>query len=417
MLFEQKMPSISDSYHPKAFILPQRSRTLHTKIHFIQIGLYLSQMHWPYIQRMFCFPNLINQFFLIILYGRVLGSITSASQSPPGGLQSLSSATSARAPSEQTYQRSDTLASLTTLQPSDTVKDTGDPGKVCVVGDCANDPSATKTVDQYGSVGVPNLEKLCVLWNSSCTGDVNSARNEFFSNTSEALRSNECFQKQPTGLSEPNSLESCYDIESSQELLQFGQAKAWMRSSKCRSDQAVWASSMPDHAVDKKYLPNGDPGAAYCCAKCGIKVENVDIYYWPEVDVDTSCLDIIGTRTNPVDYGATTTSNEYALIGRFSSTLSFSTYWGCIGQDSSVTTTAYITHIKSLMVKASSYNPWSPPPCPEATLPATTSNRSIEVRGRYASIHARAQSLIIQPSITQNDGLPVSTVVLGNFTL
>ena len=370
---------------------------------------------------MFYYPPLITQLPLLMIYGRVLGSITSASQLRPGALKGVSinavPTPSATTLNEKAYQLSDTQTSLTTSKPSDTVEDTGNPGGVCIVGDCANYPSATKTVDQYGNVGVPNLEKLCVLWNSSCTGDVNSARHEFFSNTSEALRSNECFQKQPTGLSEPNSLEGCYEIESSQELLQFGQAKAWMRSPQCLSDQAVWASSMPDLAVDPKYLPNGDPGAAYCCAKCGISVENVDIYYWPEVDVDTSCLSIIGKSTNPLSYGATTTSNEYALIGRSSSFLSFSTYWGCTGQDSSVTTTAYITQINSLMVKASSYNPWSPPPCPETILPATISNVSVEARGIYAPIHARAQSLIIRPSITQNDGLPASTVVLGNFTL
>ena len=368
------------------------------------------------------FPTLGIQIpFLLIIYGVVLRTFTAASQTSPGRLQSLSvdvvSTPSAGRHSEPAYQDSYTQTNPITLKPSDTVKGIDYPGKICVVGDCANYPNATKTVDQYGSVGVPNLDKLCVLWNSTCTGDLTIARNEFFGNTSDALRSNECFQKQPTEFSVPNSLEGCYEIESSQQLLQFGQAKAWMRSPQCLSDQAVWSSSVPNLAVDPKYLPNGDLGAAYCCAKCGISVENVDIYYWPEVDVDTSCLDIIGNGTNPFDYGATTTSQEYAWIGRSSSTLSFSTYWGCIGQDLSVTTTAYITQINSLMVKASSYNPWSPPPCPETALPATTSNASIRARGGYASIRARAQSLTIQPSITQSNGLPVSTVILGKFTL
>lgn len=370
---------------------------------------------------MFRYSPLIFQLPLLLIYGRVLGGITSASQvrsEAPKGLSMNAAPTPSRTTlNEQAYQGSYNQSNFTELKSSDIVKDPGDPGKVCIVGDCANYPSATKTVDQYGSVGVPNLEELCVLWNNSCTGNVKSARNEFFSNTSEALRSNECFHKQPTGSSEPNSLKDCYEIESSQQLLQFGQAKAWMRSPQCLSAQAVWASSMPDLAVDSKYVPNEDLGAAYCCTKCGISVENVDIYYWPDLDIDTSCLSIIGKSTNPVDYGATTTSNEYDLLGRSSSTMSFSTYWGCIGQDASVTTTAYITKINSIMVKASSYNPWSPPPCPEPTLTATISNTTIEARGRYASIHARAQSLIIQPSITQDDGLPVSTVIVGYFTL
>lgn len=359
--------------------------------------------------------------FLLIIYGVVLRHFTTASQTSPGGLQGLSvaavSTPSARRHSEPAYQHSYAHTNPITLQPSNAVKGINNPGKICIVGDCANYPNATKTVDQYGSVGVPNLDNLCVLWNSSCTGDLTIARNEFFNDASGTLRDNECFQNQPTEASVPNSLESCYDIESPQQLIQFGQAKAWMRSPQCLSEQVVWSSSMHYLAVDPKYLPNGDPGAAYCCAKCGISVENVDIYYWPEVDVDTSCLNLIGNSTHPVDYGATTTSQEYAWIGRSSSTLSFTTYWGCIGQDLSVTTTAYITQINSLMVKASSYNPWSPPPCPETALPATTSNASIGARGEYATIRARAQSLIIQPSRIQSNGLPVSTVVLGGFTL
>lgn len=231
-------------------------------------------------------------------------------------------------------------------------------GKVCIVGDCANYPSAIKTVDQYGGVGVPNLETLRVLWNISYTRDVSLARIEFFGATSEALRSNERFQKQPTEFSEPNSLEGCDEIKSRRELLQFGQARAWMRSPQCMSDQAVWKSSMPsDYAVDSIYLPNGDPNAAYCCAKCGVSVENVDIYYWPEVDLDTSCLNIIGNSPNTLNYGATTTSNVYNLIGRSSSTTSFSTYWGCVGQDSSITTTAYKTqnqlhHSQSILIQS-----------------------------------------------------------------
>ena len=133
--------------------------------------------------------------------------------------------------------------------------------------------------------------------------------------------------------------------------------------------------------------------------------------------MDTSCLDIIGNGTNPLNYGATTTSQEFNWLGRSSSTLSFSTYWGCIGQDSTITTTAYLTQINSIMFKASVYNPWSPPMCPQTARTSITSDASIGARARYRSIRARAHSLLIQPPITQNNGVPVSTVVLGNLTL
>ena len=136
--------------------------------------------------------------FLLVKYGVVLSTFTTASQSSPGGLQSLSvdgvTTPSARRHSEPAYQHSYTQTNPMTLQPSDTVKGIDNPGKICIVGDCANYPKATKTVDQYGSVGVPNLDKPCVLWNNSCTGDLTIARNEFFSNTSEAFAAMNAFK-------------------------------------------------------------------------------------------------------------------------------------------------------------------------------------------------------------------------------
>ena len=369
--------------------------------------------------------SLSIQLALLIIYGQIFCHSASASRTWHGGLSSTSSnqtsSPSARALSTQAYPSSYNQTNRTTSKPPYPTETLEDPGKVCFIEDCGKYPNATKTVDQYGGSNdyVPdaNLKQLCVLWNSSCAGNIIDARNDFFANnTADTLTGNECFQNQPTDPLQSNKLEGCYEIESPERLLQFGQAKKWMRSPQCLSNATVWSSSQPDLAGLASFLPHGDSDTGSCCAKCAISVRNVDIYYWPEPDVDTSCLDIIGNNSRYLDHGATTTSQEYAYVGRSSSTVSYFTYWGCTGQDSSITTTAYITQINSIKFKASAYNPWSSPPCPENESQPIAPKASDAARGEHAPIRARAQSLIIQPTITQNQG-PMSTVVLDNFTL
>ena len=368
---------------------------------------------------------LLVHLILLTIYGRTFCLSTSASQSQRVGLPSFSSTTvstlSARTLGSQFHLGSYNHTNTTTPKPSYPTKIPDDPGKVCFIEDCGKYPNATKTVDQWGGsddyVQYADLDRLCVLWNSSCTGSIVAARNEFFGNESgETLLSNECFQNQPTDPLQSNGLKGCYNIESSKTLLQFGQAKKWMRSPQCLANATQWEKEQPLYAKIPD-LPHADTGAAYCCAKCDLSVQDVDIYYWPEVDVDVSCLDIIGDTSHPLDYGATTTSQQYEYIGRSSSSIAYETYWGCMGPDSSITTTAYITQINSITFKASSYNPWLPPPCttnaPQAIAPKATTAAS----GEHASIRPRAHSLIIQTNITKTNGPPLSTLVLDDITL
>ena len=375
---------------------------------------------------MLYFSALLIQVPLLIICGRTCRHLASASRTSRGGLQSLLSGPvstpSARVLSTQAFPKSYNQTNSTTSKLSYPAKTLENPGKECFIEDCANYPNATKTVDQYGgdnhAVPGADLEQLCVLWNNSCAGNITWARNEFFANyTADTLTSNQCFLNQPTDPSGANKLGGCYEIESSQRLLRFGQAKKWMRSPQCLSDAAVWSSSVPSLAGLLDNFPHADPGVGSCCGKCAVSVQNVDIYYWPEVDVDTSCLDIIGNSSKPLDYGATTTSLVHDLIGRSSSTVIYSTYWGCTGRDSSITTTAYLTQFNSITFKASSYNPWSSPPCPRMAPPSVPGKAYIAARGTHASIRARAHSLIIQPTVIQNNSLPMSTLVLDNFTL
>ena len=165
------------------------------------------------------------------------------------------------------------------------------------------------------------------------------------------------------------------------------------------------------------------------CGNYKVGTSNVDLYYWPEPDVNTSCLDIIGTTVNPISYGATT---EAFLNGLYRSTSGPSqTFWACPAENPvtlylietsvihSTVTTASLTNIGSLDVKVSLFNPWSSSPYikTDITPPSpNSSNSSIELHTRYR-IQAREYSLIILSSITKENSSPISTTVLRNFTL
>ena len=102
-----------------------------------------------------------------------------------------------------------------------------------------------------------------------------------------------------------------------------------------------------------------------CCGVGEVRASNVDIYYWPEPDVDTSCLDIIGTTVNPTGYGATT--QALSLLGN---TIGPNhTFWACPADNpmthyafdviavQSIVTTASLIDFGSLEVKISLFDP------------------------------------------------------------
>ena len=140
--------------------------------------------------------------------------------------------------------------------------------------------------------------------------------------------------------------------------------------------------------VDPQYLSTcggqGEiPGADLCELNGGI----VDIYYWPQPDADTACLSIVGNNTISPFPGPT------------------GGHWGCIAASgSSFITTATEVVTGTVTLKQPLINPWSPQPC-------------IRTPDTHPSLKARDHSLIIPQSITQNKGLPVTTVVIDNSTL
>ena len=300
-----------------------------------------------------------------------------------------------------------------------------------------------------GKASATNLNDSCILWDPSCSGNRTLAMDKFFNQTFQNdLQSNECFSQ----LSPVNSafISNCDKYNPPGRMTEFEEMKNWMRSQQCVSAAADWAARTPGTSnftyanakdwrasqedPDSQMADRLDPHpinytsgvTPSCCGVCNINAQNVDLYYWPEPDADTSCLSIVGGSVRPLDYGATTT--EYSIDPTSTST---GTYWGCNPLTStfynpmvrgnvtytSATTTAQITAVGSLLVKVPLVNPWSPNPCLETGLPSKGSNISTEIRGKQAGMHARDHTLIVPSSVTSEIHSAVSTVVLGDFTL
>ena len=261
----------------------------------------------------------------------------------------------------------------------------------------------------------------CVLWNDTCSGDRTAALKNFFDTAfcssphnrkygNGPLLANGCFQQRFVNQSD------CNTFNSPERLSEFRTIKDWMRSSQCISaaDEWIamtgysWGYFFAGWNITKANYIDFFGNLSYtlpsCCGSCLVYAENVDLYYWPEPESDQSCLSIVGDSVRPVDYGATTEGST--------------TYWACNWTQSSKTgilTTAQITTIGSLAVKVSRYDPWSSSPC-DVDEPGSQ-KQSIKARDEYASVYRRAHSLIIPTPITQTDGLLISTIVSGNFTL
>lgn len=262
-----------------------------------------------------------------------------------------------------------------------------------------------------------DLSDQCLLWDDSCLGNKSAAIENFF-NTAirdenhkafgvcRSLLCNSCFQQRFVNQSD------CDTYNSPERLSELQKIKDWMRSPKCVSAADDWIAKTgyswgyyfgtmnQSKAELIKEIGYSSVALPSCCGSCVTYAANVDLFYWPEPDSNTSCLSIIGDSVRPVDYGAT-------IEGA-------ATYWGCTVSTITLTT-AQITTIGSLTVKVSSFSPWSSSPCDEDGAGSQSPNESSP--STYASVHRRAHSLIVPTPTTKVDGLPISTVVSGGFTL
>lgn len=260
-----------------------------------------------------------------------------------------------------------------------------------------------------------SLDDMCVLWDSSCSGDRTTAIERFFRSTVD-FGGNPCFEQTPGGDSS-----ACVTYNPPARLLEWDKIKRWMRSSQCSSALDVYDElSKTSHGTPDRFFPD----VSTCCLRCYIQAENVDLYYWPEPDADTSCLGIIGGSVRPLDYGATKIS--VSVLHQLTRRVDIVTYWGCTAStlktdiltskghlvtwhSRETITTAKISTIGSLTVKLSAFNPWSSAQCPQEDAASQISEVKVKPR-------APDRSSMIPSSITQKIDSPVS-VISDGFTL
>ena len=229
------------------------------------------------------------------------------------------------------------------------------------------------------------LLRDCPLWDKSCHGNRTAAVNDFYENELTFLQENACFV---------NDTIDCKGIESDELLRTFPKIKEWMRSPDCDAgffEYQRMKGNIDDFQTNETMI---------CCNTCYITAADVDIYYWPEANADTSCLSIIGDHVNPPLFEATTDVNE-------------TTYWGCTPtapvSGKSIITTARMTSIGSVTFKQSLYNPWNGDPC-ESTSPVSNTISATPT----PSLQARGHSLIV----TGNGSNGTAQVVTSDgFTL
>ena len=287
------------------------------------------------------------------------------------------------------------------------------------LGTCAiKEDYCSSTSDRtVGKGNATDIDDRCLLWNPSCSGNRTLAIDMFFDTTFQHdLLNNTCFVQ--AGSVNLVNGSNCDKFNPPGRMSEFQEMKNWMRSQQCVSVANGWAAKYTNgEDPDSKIAVQMDPYEYHvisdsipsCCGVCETNVQNVDIYYWPEPVVNTSCLSIVGGSVRPVDYGATTT------VDNIGTDTTSTVYWACEPNTSADPIwTAMIRTIGSLSVKVYISDPWSSSPCTESDV---VSQGFAETYARNATLHARDHTLIIPSSISHNENLPVTTMVSGDFTL
>lgn len=139
-----------------------------------------------------------------------------------------------------------------------------------------------------------------MLWNSSCSGNLTEALNEFFNNSGTMYElvygAGEYYSKHREGSGIPPDMNS--------------EIVSWMRDSDCHRSFFEWHTENPDQSIwtytdreeNKDILRTLDwnsiavtTGPFGCCEACQLVGGNVDVYFWPVPGVNTDCLATIGT--------------------------------------------------------------------------------------------------------------------------
>ena len=139
------------------------------------------------------------------------------------------------------------------------------------------------------------------------------------------------------------------------------------------------------------------------CGPCGVGGPNVDVYYWPQSNANTSCLSVIGPTLSPPLAGATSSNGI--------------TYWGHTNTDEphEVIQTMVLTSINGITFKMPLLDPW--PETATPTLPATGWLLQ-EPIGKRA--YPTTKPILVEPRAPFNDSqgslLGNEVFVTGNHT-
>ena len=150
------------------------------------------------------------------------------------------------------------------------------------------------------------------------------------------------------------------------------------------------------------------------CGVCGVGGPNVDVYYWPQPNANTSCLSIIGPTPSPPLAGATTANGE--------------TYWGYTNKSPpyNIIQTMQLTTINGVTFKMPLLDPW--PDTEKYIFQPYTLMEPIGKRG-----HATRTPVVMEPRamfrgsggsplgndsfLAGNDNFIESTVIYNGHTL
>ena len=266
---------------------------------------------------------------------------------------------------------------------------------------------------------INELKDECVLWDESCSGNKQAAAERFFKDqngTAAFLFTGKakCFL---------HDRPDCDPAIRSQ----YASIRHWMRSPQCESAYSGLGFPKTTETLGDYFTMT--PRGGCCGGDVSFSAGNVDVYFWPEPETNTSCLSIVGDQVLPLNYGATTGIDSV-------------TYWGCVtpkwganphdfglrtytdgatfwgrtrpphdfGPDT--VTTAVITSANSVTFKSYLVNPWDKQPCPDVTTPQPTAGTA-----SAASLHARAHPISYHHALAKRNGTGARTAVSGKYTL
>ena len=138
-------------------------------------------------------------------------------------------------------------------------------------------------------------KKDCALWDDKCAGNRTAALDNFFNDEMDDLKKDSCFIQIPDNYHNSSCTPSLSPTASASI---WSKVKTWMREPACSH---AWHEAKPKlRSTDMK---------GGCCGGCFISGPNVDVFYWPSPNADTSCLDVVGTEVAPPLEGAQTNCN------------------------------------------------------------------------------------------------------------